>query len=94
MDASIVLVLQGGPEQALRCFGSLAELPDDPSFEVVVVDNASVGLLEVFELLGGDVEVVRAPRRVGAAAALALGVQRCSGEHVVLLRGAPIVGSG
>ena len=39
-----MLVLQGGPEQALRCFGSLAELPDDPSFEVVVVDDASVGL--------------------------------------------------
>ena len=89
-----MLVLQGGPEQALRCFGSLAELPDDPSFEVVVVDDASAGLEEVFELLGGDVEVVRSPQRAGAAAALALGVQRCAGTHVVLLRGAPVVGSG
>jgi GT2 family glycosyltransferase len=91
VDASIVLALQGGPEQALRCFGSLAELPEDPSFEVVVVDDASVGLEEVLDLLGGDVDVVRTPQRAGLAAALALGARRCSAEHVVILRGAPVV---
>src|SRR4051812_9405829 len=91
MDASIVVVLQGGPEQAERCFASLGELPDEPSFEVVVVDDASVGLDDLLARLGGDVTVVRAPQRAGASAALALGLERCTGDHVVLLRGAPCV---
>src|SRR4051794_27866379 len=91
MDASIVVVLQGGPEQAEHCFAALGELADEPSFEVVVVDDASVGLDDLLTRLGGDVTVVRTPQRAGAAAALAVGLERCTGEHVVLLRGAPCV---
>src|SRR3954468_265980 len=91
MDASIVVVLQGGPEQAEHCFAALGELADEPTFEVVVVDDASVGLDDLLGRLGGDVTVVRTPQRSGAAAALALGLERCTGDHIVLLRGAPCV---
>ncbi len=44
MKATVVVHLQGGPEQALRCFESLAMLPPEPEHEVIVVDDASVGL--------------------------------------------------
>ena len=94
MDASIVIPLQGAPEQALRCFESLAQLPDTPRHEVIVVDDASVGLEDLLARLAGDVEVVTTERRVGFARAAALGAERASGRTVVLLRGAPQVAAG
>ena len=94
MSVSIVLVLDGGPERALRSVASLATLPDDPQHEVVVVDDASVGLEELFTRLAGDVEIVRTAERAGPAGALAAGVARSSGEIVVLLRDAPEVDPG
>ena len=94
MRASIVLVLDGGPERSLRSIASLASLPDDPQHEVVVVDDASIGLDELFARLEGDVEIVRIAERSGPAAALAQGVARCSGEVLVLLRDAPEVDPG
>src|SRR4051812_4069797 len=94
VDASIVVELRGDPAQAMRCLEALAELPATPSFEVVVVDDASAGLDDLFAALEGDVTVVRSPQRVGAAAALSLGLERCTTEHVVLFRGAPAVHPG
>jgi GT2 family glycosyltransferase len=94
VDASIVVALQGDPAQALRCLAGLAELPAHPTFEVIVVDDASAGLEDILARLDGDVAVVRSQERAGAAAALALGLARCTADHVVLLRGAPAVGPG
>jgi GT2 family glycosyltransferase len=94
VDASIVIPLQGAPEQALRCFESLAELPNAPRHEVIVVDDASVGLEGLLARLAGDVQVVASPRRVGLARAVALGAERASGRVVVLLREAPQVAAG
>jgi GT2 family glycosyltransferase len=94
MDVSVIVHLQGGPEQALRCFSSLAELPDDPSFEVIVVDDASVGLEELLGQLDGDVQIVSTPRRLGPGASLLLGAARASGDLLVVLRDAPVVDAG
>ncbi|MGO9900190.1 MAG: glycosyltransferase family 2 protein [Solirubrobacteraceae bacterium] len=85
---TVVLPLTGGPSQALRCLEGLSAQPSEPSFEVVVVDDASVGLESLLARLDGDVEVVRTQRRVGFAAAFALGAQRAHGSIVVMLRGA------
>jgi GT2 family glycosyltransferase len=93
VDASIVIPLQGAPEQALRCFEALARLPDHPAHEMIVVDNASVGLERLLARLGGDVTVVVSPARAGFAAAANLGAQRATGDAIVLLRGAPQVAS-
>jgi glycosyltransferase involved in cell wall biosynthesis len=61
---------------------------------VVVVDDGAHGCDELFESLGGDVEIVCAPERSGPAAALALGLERSRADHVVLLRGTPVLGPG
>ena len=56
VHASIVIVLDGAPEQALRCLSSVASLdPQQPEHEVVIVDHASVGLEALMERLAGDV---------------------------------------
>ena len=87
-QVSIVVPLSGGPAQALRCFQGIACQPDDPSFEVIVVDDASVGLDPLLASLSGDVELIRTGRRRGFAACAQLGVERANGELVVLLRDA------
>jgi GT2 family glycosyltransferase len=92
VHASIVIVLDGAPEQALRCLSAVASLePGQPDHEVVIVDDASVGLEQLFERLAGDVEIIRSPRREGFAAAASRGIAHCTGDIVVLLHGAPEV---
>ena len=91
MKATIVLPLDGAPEQALRCLASLSRLPEEPAHEVVIVDDASVGLEQLLARLDGDVAIARTPVRAGFAAAAALGAQRATGEVLVFLRGAPEV---
>src|SRR3954453_19404329 len=93
-SVSIVVCLDGGAEQALRCFGALAALPESPAHEVVVVDNASTGLDDLLGQLDGDVTVARSPARLPFGAAAMVGVGHSSGEVVVILRGAPEVGAG
>jgi GT2 family glycosyltransferase len=91
VTVSVVLVLEGGAERALRCLSALSAVPDDPAFEVVVVDDASVGLDDLLERLAGDVDVVRNERRTGQGAALLAGAARATGDVVVLLRDTPEV---
>ncbi len=90
----MIVPLQGGPEQALRCFQSLATLPPEPEHEVIVVDDASVGLDELLGRLGGDVTVITLDRRHGFAGAVNGALERAGGEVAVMLRGAPEVGHG
>jgi GT2 family glycosyltransferase len=91
---TIVLPVQGGPEQVLRCLTALAGLPAEPSYDVVIVDDCSVGLEELLARLEGDVEIVRTPRRLGFAGAAALGAQRASSQIVVFMRGAAAPAAG
>jgi GT2 family glycosyltransferase len=88
MRATIVAVLDGAPEQALRCLSSLAELAPEPEHEVVIVDDASVGLESLLARVEGDVEIVRMPHRSGFAAAVAAGLERAGAPVAVTLRGA------
>src|SRR5436853_364891 len=73
MRATVVVHLQGGPEQALRCFESLAMLPPKPEHEVIVVDDASVGLDELLARLERDVVMPAVPDE-HVLAALCLGL--------------------
>jgi hypothetical protein len=88
VPVSVVLPVQGGPEQLLRCLTALSALPAEPEHEVVIVDDASVGLEALLARLEGDVEIVRTPRRLGFAEAAALGAEHADGEIVVFVRGA------
>ena len=88
MDASVIVPLQGGPDQALRCFEALAGLPPSPPHEVVVVDDASVGLEPLLARLGGDVAVVRSSERLGFVGAAALGAERANGDVLAIVKDA------
>jgi GT2 family glycosyltransferase len=90
--ASIVLPVTGDPERTLRCLAALAELPPEPEHEVVIVDDAAVGLEDLLARLDGDVQIVRTPRRGGTAAALQRGVDAAHGDLLVLLTGPLEVG--
>ncbi|GAC1323733.1 MAG: hypothetical protein NVSMB25_20430 [Thermoleophilaceae bacterium] len=90
----MIVPLQGGPEQALRCFEALATLPDEPLHEVIVVDDASVGLEALLARLEGDVEVIHLGRRCGFAQSINSALERATGEVTVMLRGAPEVAPG
>lgn len=91
---SIIVPLSGGPAQALRCFEGIAAQPEDPTHDIVVVDDASVGLENLLARLDGDVEVVSTERRGGFAAAAAHGLRRADGETVVFLRDGAVPSPG
>jgi GT2 family glycosyltransferase len=92
--ATIVVPMTGAPVQALRCLEGIAQQPEAPPFEVIVVDDASVGLESLLARLQGDVEVIRSPRRIGLAAAARLALPRARGEIVVLVRDAAAPAAG
>jgi GT2 family glycosyltransferase len=94
MRATIVLVLDAGPERALRSVAALANVPDEPPYDVVIVDDASVGLAELLARLEGDVDIVRTESRLGPAGAFAQGAARAQGDVLVMLRDAPEVDPG
>jgi GT2 family glycosyltransferase len=94
MRASFILPLTGDPERTLRCLAALAELPESPEHEVIIVDDASVGLEGLLARLEGDVRIVRTARRAGLANALSLGIDAACGETLVLLNGPLVVGPG
>jgi GT2 family glycosyltransferase len=94
MRATVVVHLQGGPEQALRCFESLAMLPPEPEHEVIVVDDASVGLDDLLARLEGDVKVIAMEHRAGLAMSVGRAAAQAAGEVIVMLRGAPEVAHG
>ena len=87
---SIIVPLSGGAAQALRCFEGVAVQPDDPSHEIIVVDDASTGLEPLLGRLEGDVEIVRTERRLGFALAAKRGAERATGEIVLFLRDAAV----
>jgi GT2 family glycosyltransferase len=94
MKATVVVHLQGGPEQALRCFESLATLPPEPDHEVIIVDDASVGLEDLLARLDGDVNVIALERRAGFAASVNRAAREAGGDVLVMLRAAPEVSHG
>lgn len=86
-QVSIILPLSSGPVQTLRCLEGLAR-QDGPSFEVIVVDDCSVGLETLLQRLDGDVEVVRSEHRLGFAGAVGLGAEWARGDFALIIRGA------
>lgn len=89
---SLIVPLTGEPGRALDCLVALSAVPDDPAHEVVLVDDASVGLEALLAGVEGGATVVRLPRRRGLAGALRAGLQHATGEVCVLLPDVPRVG--
>jgi GT2 family glycosyltransferase len=91
---SVIVPLSCEPLQALRCLEGIAAQAEAPAHEVIVVDDASIGLKELLDRLAGDVELIRLPHRLGFAGAAETAVERARGELVVLLRGAAVPAPG
>jgi cellulose synthase/poly-beta-1,6-N-acetylglucosamine synthase-like glycosyltransferase len=85
-DVSVVVVARDHVTLTLRCLTSLARLPDDPSFEVVLVDDGSQDdTPAILEAIAGDLRTLRNEEPVGFAAACDQAVAAASAEHIVLL---------
>lgn len=89
---TLVSVLQGAPDRALRSLASLAGLRDAPEHDVVLVADGAVGLDDLLARVEGDVRIVRRPERGGVLAALTDALDGLDdATRVVLLRDAPEV---
>jgi GT2 family glycosyltransferase len=91
---SLIVHLEGGRDRARLCLEALAALAEEPSFEAVIVDDASADLGELLGGLSGDVKVLRKPRREGFLACAVAGAEAASAEAIVLLRDAPLLDPG
>ncbi|MBV9801639.1 MAG: glycosyltransferase [Solirubrobacterales bacterium] len=91
---SIIVPLSGGAAQALRCFEGIASQSDDPTHEIIVIDDASADLAPLLVRLEGDVELIRTERRLGFARAAMRGAERAGGEILVFLREAAVPAPG
>jgi GT2 family glycosyltransferase len=91
---SLIVHLEGGRERARRCLEALAGLAEEPSFEAVIVDDASPDLGELLGGLSGDVTVLRRDRREGFLACAIVGAEAAGAETLVLLRDAPLLAKG
>jgi hypothetical protein len=83
---SVVVCLADDPWGAMACLESLGQLdPGPPEYELVLVDNAALGLRRILAKLPESVRLVRLPARVGALQALRAGVAAATAEVVVCL---------
>jgi GT2 family glycosyltransferase len=85
-DVSVVVVARNRATLTLRCLTSLARLPDEPSFEVVFVDDGSQDETSaILDAIEGDLVTVRNDNPVGFAAACDQAVAATGGDHLALL---------
>jgi GT2 family glycosyltransferase len=88
---SVIVHLEGGLERARRCLQALAGLDAEPTFEAILVDDASPDLGELLAGLSGDVKVLRTECREGFVASAIRGVEAAASETLVLLRGPAVL---
>ena len=83
---SLVVVTRDRAPLALRCLTALAKLPDEPTFEVVLVDDGSTdGTPALLRAVEGDLVALRNDAPAGFARACDQGVAASSGDAIVLL---------
>jgi GT2 family glycosyltransferase len=83
---SIVIVSFNCVEEIERCIQSISRFPPSSSYEVVVIDNASVdGTVERLRSRFGSVRVIGLAENVGYGAAVNRAVPATSGSHLLFL---------
>ncbi|HVY97474.1 MAG TPA: glycosyltransferase [Solirubrobacterales bacterium] len=91
MTTTLIVHLDGGIPRARACLEALASLDANPSFEAIVVDDASPDLTPLLDALEGDVRTIRNPRPLGLAASATLAAAQATTDTLVLLRDAPLL---
>ena len=83
---SIIIPVFNRVELTQQCLTHLAQVTSDPSFEVIIVDNASSdGTPEFLRTLEGDIQVIRNEENRGFAKACNQGAALARGKYVVFL---------
>lgn len=86
---SINILAQNNIEQARRCIESILSHAGDISFEIILVDNASLDGLDIWgESLhhkDARVHLLRTTRKVGVAEARNIGLKQSQGQYILLL---------
>ncbi len=86
IDLSILVVAYRNPDLTRECLASVMSETREPSFEVIVVDNASGdGTPEMIEREFPQVRLIRADRNLGFARANNVAARAASGEMLLLL---------
>jgi hypothetical protein len=88
-SATIVVHLEGDREEAAGCLRALAALSPVPEHEIIVIDDAAVGLGDLLDDLPAGVQILRNKYREGLVAGAVGAAFRAACDVMVLLRGAP-----
>lgn len=85
-DVSIIIPVFNRAAFTLRCLQTLAQNSDGPSYEVIIVDNASTdGTAALLAGLGGDVTVISNQHNLGFAKACNQGAQAARSGNLLFL---------
>ncbi len=94
-DCSIIIPVFNKLELTQQCLIHLAEVTQENSYEVVIVDNhSSDGTSEFLRTLDGDIQVIANPENLGFAKACNQGAQAARGKHLVFLNNDTIPQAG
>ncbi len=92
---SIIIPVFNRVELTQQCLTHLAQVTSDPSFEVIIVDNASSDETpEFLRTLEGDIQVIRNEENRGFAKACNQGAALAKGKYLVFLNNDTIPQSG
>jgi GT2 family glycosyltransferase/tetratricopeptide (TPR) repeat protein/SAM-dependent methyltransferase len=86
VTCSIIIPVWNKLELTAQCLTTLAAATTEPSYEVIVVDNASTdGTAEFLSSLSGDIRIIRNQENLGFAKACNQGARAARGKYLVFL---------
>ena len=95
MDLSIVIVTHNSRSPVEKCLASIGEHPPSGSFEIIVVDNASVdGTPDMIEERFPSVRLVRNRENIGYSRGVNSGIGRSGARNLLVLNPDILVGEG
>jgi len=95
MDLSIVIVTHNSRSPVEKCLDSIAEHPPAGSFEIIVVDNASVdGTPDMIAERFPSVRLIRNAENIGYSRGVNSGIGSSAGRNLLVLNPDILVGEG
>src|ERR1700674_365160 len=89
---SVIIVAWNARQLLTQALTSLVDQADQPSYEVIVVDNGSTdGSSEMIRSDWSDIRLISLKKNVGFAAGNNIGIGHAIGEYILLLNSDTIV---